>query len=266
MLSNLIHTLEPRLFYLHVPYEDQSGLPLFDTSIPDFSLSQMFRKNRFNGGDRIGDANQVTAALRSRLINPATGYEYMRASIGQIYYFDDRRVTPTGIPETSKSSDIIAEISGTISNWSAKAGIQWDIEQHNSAKNNASIHYRSDKNTIFNLGYSRRRETLENIEALEQTDLSFVAPVGNKFTLIGRWNYSLEQERDLETIAGLSYESCCWSTIIALQRTLVSSSTVDEDYNSTILFQLVLKGLGSVSGDSAVDKLKQSILGFTDEQ
>jgi len=263
--NKLILTLEPRLFYLYIPYEDQSDLPIFDTSVPDFTLSQMFRKNRFNGGDRIGDTNQVTAALRSRIINPATGYEYMRASIGQIYYFDDRRVTPDDIPETSKSSDIIAEISGTLSNWSAKAGAQWDIERHNTAKSNASIHYKSDKNTLFNLGYSRRRETPENAEALEQTDVSLVAPAGKNFTAIGRWNYSLEQGRDLETIAGLSYDSCCWSTIIALQRTLVSSSSIDEDYDNTILFQLVLKGLGSVSGDSAVERLKQSILGYQDE-
>ena len=265
MPNKLIHTLEPRLFYLYVPYEDQSGLPLFDTSVPDFTLSQMFRKNRFNGGDRIGDANQVTAALRSRIIDPATGYEYMRASIGQIYYFDDRRVTPDDVPETSKSSDIIAEISGTLSNWNAKAGAQWDIEQHNAAKSNASIQYKSDKNALFNLGYSRRRETPENTEALEQTDVSFVAPLGKDFTAIGRWNYSLKQGRDLETIAGLSYDSCCWTTIIALQRNLVSSSTIDEDYNNTILFQLVLKGLGSVSGDSAVEKLKKSILGYQEE-
>lgn len=265
ILDKQILTLEPRLFYLYIPFEDQSALPLFDTSVPDFTLSQMFRKNRFNGGDRIGDANQVTAALRSRIINPSTGYEYARASIGQIYYFDDRNVTPTGIPETSKSSDIIAEINGTVSNWSANAGMTWDIERHNSSKHSAMLHYENDDNAIFNLGYSRRRATTTNIEPLEQTDISFVAPVGNKYTLIGRWNYSLEQERDLETIAGISYESCCWSMIVAIQRNLVQSSTIDEDYNNSILFQLVLKGLGSVSGDSAVDKLKQSILGFKDE-
>jgi LPS-assembly protein len=265
MTSNLKQTLEPRLFYLYIPYKDQSNLPLFDTSAPDFSLAQLFRKNRFNGGDRIGDANQMTAALRSRIINTATGDEYLRASIGQIYYFDDRRVTLDGIPDTNKSSDIIADISGTLGNWSATASMQWDIQQHNSAKHNASLHYESGNNTILNLGYSNRRETLTNPEALEQTDISFVAPVGKDITLIGRWNYSLEQQRDLETIAGISYESCCWSTIIALQRNLVSSSTIDEDYDNTILFQLVLKGLGSVSGDSAVERLKQSILGFKGE-
>ena len=265
MVDELKLTLEPRLFYLYIPFEDQSNLPLFDTSVPDFTLSQMFRKNRFNGGDRIGDANQVTAALRSRIINPATGYEYMRASIGQIYYFEDRKVTVTGTPETSKSSDIIAEINGAAGNWSGNAGMTWDIERHNSSKHSASIHYENENNALFNLGYSRRRATTTNIEPLEQTDVSFVAPLGKKYTLIGRWNYSLEQERDLETIAGISYESCCWSTIIALQRNLVQSSTIDEDYNNSILFQLVLKGLGSVSGDSAVDKLKRSIQGFRDD-
>ena len=265
MANNFVQTLEPRIFYLYIPYEDQSSLPLFDTSAPDFSLTQLFRKNRFNGGDRIGDANQVTAALRSRIINSATGDEYLRASIGQIYYFDDRRVTLDGIPDTSKSSDIIAEISGTLANWSATAGMQWDIEQHNSAKHNASLQYEAGNNSLLNLGYSKRRETFENPEALEQSDISFVAPVSRDITLIGRWNYSLEQQRDLETIAGISYESCCWSTIIALQRNLISSSTIEEDYDTTILFQLVLKGLGSVSGDSAVERLKQSILGFKDE-
>ncbi|MBT8126989.1 MAG: LPS assembly protein LptD [Gammaproteobacteria bacterium] len=265
MSKDLIQTLEPRLFYLYVPFEDQSDLPLFDTSVPDFSLLQMFRKNRFYGGDRIGDANQITAALRSRIIDPATGYEYMRASIGQIYYFDDRRVTLTGIPATNKSSDIIGEISGRVRNWRANAGMQWDIEEHNSAKHNAALQYATEDNAIFNLGYSKRRETLINPEALEQTDISFVAPVSKKYTLIGRWNYSLEQERDLEAIAGFSYDSCCWSMIFAYQRNLVTSSSIEEDYDNSILFQLVLKGLGSVSGDSAVDKLKQSILGFRDE-
>ena len=120
----------------------------------------------------------MTAALRSRIINTATGDEYLRASIGQIYYFDDRRVTLDGIPDTNKSSDIIADISGTLGNWSATASMQWDIQQHNSAKHNASLHYESGNNTILNLGYSNRRETLTNPEALEQTDISFVAPTG----------------------------------------------------------------------------------------
>ena len=260
--DGFLHTLEPRLFYLYIPYRDQSTLPVFDSSLPDFSYTQMFRKNRFNGGDRLGDANQATIALSSRIIDSSTGLEYMRASIGQIYYFDDRRVTLSGTPETANSSDIIGDIAARYGRWSGKAGIQWDVDQNQTEKGNASLHYEDKKDRIVNLGYSKRRQTINNLEAIEQTDFSFVAPITNDVMLLGRWNYSLEQERELETIAGLSYDSCCWSMIVALQRHLVNSTSIDEEYDNTILFQLVLKGLGSVSGDSATNTLKSSILGF----
>ena len=37
--TQYIQTLEPRLFYLHVPYVNQDNLSLFDTSIsPSFTL------------------------------------------------------------------------------------------------------------------------------------------------------------------------------------------------------------------------------------
>ena len=117
----------------------------------------------------------------------------------------------------------------------------------------------------MNLGYNKRRQTINNVEAIEQTDFSFVAPVSNDITLLGRWNYSLQQERELETIAGLSYDSCCWSMILAYKRFLVNSSSIEEEYDNTILFQLVLKGLGSVSGDSATETLRNSILGFKEQ-
>ena len=181
--------------------------------------------------------------------------------IGQIYYFDDRRITETGT-DTSKSSDIIGDIAAHYGNWSGVAGIQWDTDLNQTEKGNASIHYEDNKDRIVNLGYSKRRQTINNLESIEQTDFSFVAPLTRDVTILGRWNYSLAQERELETIAGLSYDSCCWSMIVALQRHLVNSTSIDEEYDNTILFQLVLKGLGSVSGDSATNTLKSSILGF----
>ena len=66
-------TLEPRLFYVYVPFRDQSLLPNFDSAKTDFSFAQMLTENRFSGSDRINDANQVSFALTSRLIEPGTG-------------------------------------------------------------------------------------------------------------------------------------------------------------------------------------------------
>ena len=44
-----LQILEPRLFYLYVPYRDQSGLPVFDAGEPDYDFPQLFARNRFIG-------------------------------------------------------------------------------------------------------------------------------------------------------------------------------------------------------------------------
>jgi LPS-assembly protein len=265
--NGMVQTLEPRLFYLKIPYREQNALPLFDTSVPDFSLSRLFAENRFNGGDRVGDTNQLTLALTSRLINSENGDERLRASIGRIFYFDDRAVTLNGAAQTSTASDIIAELGGKWRKWSASTGLQWDTETRKGTKGNALLHYQGSNHSIFNAGYRRRLQSSTNPEAIEQTDFSLVAPLTREFTLLGRWNYSLEQQRNLETIVGIAYDSCCWSMILAGQSHFVGGSGIagTNDYDNSVIFQLVFKGIGSVSGDSAVKTLKQSILGFSED-
>lgn len=267
--SGLVQTLEPRMYYLKVPYLDQNSLPLFDTSIPDFSIAQLFRDNRFNGGDRIGDANQLTLTLGSRFLNPATGNEIVRASLGQIFYFDDRRVTLTGIDETRSGSASIAEISGNWLRWRTTASVQWDSVARRSEKQNFFLHYQSDerytKNSqIFNIGYRMRDDGTLSEGNIEQTDVSFVTPVSRDYALFGRWNYSIKDNHNVDVIGGLSYDSCCWSVQLLAQRRL-NSGTATTEYDNAILVQLVLKGLGSVSGDSVSTTLGRAIPGYIEE-
>src|SRR5690606_34434331 len=94
---DMAQTLEPRLYYLYVPYRDQSSLPVYDTALADFSFSQLFSENLFSGGwDRIANANQLTAALTSRWIDSITGAERARVAAAQRIYFTDQRVTLPG--------------------------------------------------------------------------------------------------------------------------------------------------------------------------
>ena len=269
LANGLVQTLEPRLFYLNVPFEDQASLPLFDTSVPDFSFAQLFRDNRFNGGDRIGDANQLTLALSSRFLNPATGNEVLRASIGQIIYFDDRRVTLTGLDETTGSSDLIAELSASWRQWRSTASLQWDNDSRRSEKQNFLLHYQSDEHytkstRIFNIGYRLRDDAAGSTSNIEQSDVSFVTPISQDYALFGRWNYSIQHSRDIDVIGGLAYDSCCWSVQVLVQRRLNSSNATAE-YDNSVMVQLVLKGLGSVSGNSASSTLSRAILGYTEE-
>jgi len=262
--SGLVQTLEPQIYYLNVPFRDQSALPNFDTSLPTFSIAQLFRDNRFIGGDRISDANQITMALTSRLISPTTGNEYLRASLGQIIYFEDREVTLDANPiEKSRESDFIGELSGNWNDWSVTSSIQWNTETHRSERENFLLHYQSDKEHIFNLGL-RTDSTLANDE-IRQTDVSFIAPISGDYSAFGRWNYSLEDDRDIEVIVGITYDSCCWSVQFLGQRQLNTSTASTDEYENVFMVQLVFKGMGSVSGNKVSNTLDYAIYGYDEE-
>ncbi len=260
------HTLEPRLYFLNIPFADQSNTPLFDTSTPEFSVAQLFRDNRFIGGDRIGDTRQLTLSLTSRIINPNTGDEFLRASIGQIFYFKDRQVSLDNTIDTSRQSDIIADLETNWGHWKSNIELQWDTENNELSRENYFLHYRSDDRHLFNLGYRKR---LKNGDIdLEQTDVSFVYAINHQYSVIARWNYSLKDKKSIDAIAGIAYNSCCWALQLLAQRRLTNtSSTIDndgDDYDTSILVQFVFKGLGSLSGSTTRTTLEQSIYSYTD--
>lgn len=257
--NGMLQTLEPRLFYLNAPFRDQSLYPIFDTNVPTFSFAQLFRSNRFNGGDRIGDANQLTAAISSRLIDPADGNEYLRVSLGQISYFDDRRVTLDNSVTVRERSDLIAEVGSQWHNWQARASLQWNDNTRRSERQNFLLHYQSDQQHILNLGYQEQSATLAGTE-ISQSDVSFMTPVSDNTSLFARWNYSHTDHQDIDIIGGIGYENCCWSLQLLAQRQRLNNSS--DEYDNSMMIQLVLKGLGSVSGQRLDNTLRNAILGY----
>jgi len=250
---SFLHTLEPRLYYLRVPYRDQDNLPLFDTSTFDFSLAQLFRDNRFSGADRVGDADQLSAAVTSRLIEEASGREWLSGSLGEIFYFSDRRVTLGGPAQTERVSDIVAEADSRFSKrWSANLNLQWNPDIDKADQGTFQFQYHWDDRRLFNAGYRFLRDQLA------QTDFSFLWLLDPHWQLLGRWNYSQRDRRPLETLAGIQYESCCW-IFRATTRRYVSDTS--GKYNSSLYLQLELKGLANI-GQSAEDVLENGILGY----
>jgi len=260
--GSFLQTLEPRLFYLNVPFEEQSFLPVFDTSTQDFNFSSLFRENRFNGFDRVGDANQLTVALSSRILNKNNGHEVFNISIGQIYYFDDQRVSLNNSINTSKNSDIITEIGGNLNRWKARATLQWNTETDASDKRSVQLSYAASEKSVFNIGYRFFRDPVDETENLEQTDLSFAWPFATNYALLSRWNYDLTNERDIEILSGIEYESCCWALRLLYQRYRRDNNDLDDPYKTSIMLQFVLKGFGSITEKAATNTLKQAILGY----
>ncbi len=252
---SMIHTLEPRIYYLYTPYVNQDDLPLFDTGLLDFSFNNLFRDNRFNGPDRVGDANQLTLALTSRILSGASGRELLNASIGQILYFDDRRITLDGQgPVQDSSSSLVAELStGIFEHWMLRAGLEYDPNADTGLQQGlAMATYRGEAGERLHASW-RLREGV-----LEQTDLAAIWPLNDRLSLIGRWYYSVEESHSLETVAGLEYGDCCWRIRAVWRRYLDSNG---EAYNDTALLQLELNGLGRL-GNNIDNFLDRTIYGY----
>lgn len=256
-----LQTLEPRLFFLHVPFRQQNDIPIFDSSELDFNISQLFRDNRFSGADRVADANQTSVALTTRFIDGKTGREDLRASIGQIFYFEDRRVTLEGDEiDTRSTSDFVAEIAAELDdNWVVRSNIQYNADTRVTARSSALLSYQPDPDHILN--FAHRNVATGSSAETEQVDFSFVWQIKDQWRFAGRWNYSLDSNSSIENMLGLEYESCCWAFRFAARR-YVSDDGLDHD--RSYYFQLVLKGLAPV-GDNVGELFGAGVLGYRDK-
>lgn len=247
-------TLEPRLFYLYVPYRDQSMFPIFDTAESDLNLGTLFMENQFTGNDRFNDANQLSLGFTTRMIDKNTGQQRLAATLGQRFHFSDRKVTMPGAePKTSSSSDIVAAITARLANdWNVDAGWQYDTDRSTTVKSNIGARYNPEPGKVLNLSYRYTEDRLEQINVSGQW------PFGNGWYGMGRWNYSLFENQPIEGLAGIEYDAGCWQARSVLQR--VSTATSDANY--ALFFQLELGGLTSI-GSNPLSLLQRSVPGYS---
>ena len=256
-------TLEPRLYYLYVPYEDQSRLPNFTTAVRDFNFAQIFTDNRFVGGDRVGDANQLTFALATRLIDADTGMERFRAALGQIHYFKPPRVT-LGEPATeAKSSDIVAFASSRLTPAiSADVGVQYTPSVSRSQRFAAGTSYTPAPGRVINAAYRYARGSVDAPDpsqqsGIEQVDVSSQWPITRNLSGLARWNWSIQDRKLLEGLVGVEYNAGCWQVRAVAHRFI----TATQQYSTSFQLQLELSGLSRI-GINPLETLRQNISGY----
>ena len=262
--AGLIQTLEPRLRYFYQGYEDQDQLPLFDATDLTFGYQQLFRNNRFSGLDRIADANQLAIGLTTRFLNRANGREHLRASLGQILHFKDRRVTLHGRPEDEAERTVSAlagELAAQLGNrWRLSATLIWDPGDNQVDEGAAALSYRAGGRRLLNLAYRNRLR-----DDINQTDLSFYWPVARKYAVVGRWNHDLASGRTIEGMAGIEYNDCCMRIRLLARHYLdqpAARSYADVDKDSGLFLQILFKGLAGLGG--GVDAmLERSVYGYS---
>ncbi len=296
-------TLEPRMRYLYVPYENQKDIPIFDSGESTFSYASLWRDNRFSGRDRIGDANQLSLGVTSRWIQP-DGFERQRLSLGQIIYFRDRKVQLLGIDykdredaQSSVSPYALEYLYRFNRDWNFNSTFNWDPDSHHTRSGSAMFHYQPEDNPnkVLNLGYRYRNDVVRFDQAtgtwgfnndfgrpgspnyikdyykIDQHDFSIIWPIVPQWSVLSRWQYDYGRNRTLEAFGGFEYDSCCW------KMRLVSRYWVDYDETDLnpsendkgdrgIFLQIVLKGLGGVFGNQTETFLDKGIQGYRERE
>ncbi len=251
-------TLEPRLYYAWADADaDQDDIPDFDSALRSFSFDELFHRNRFSGGDRVGDSNQLTLALTSRFNDLDTGAERARFSLGQVYYYDDREVTLDGLGADERSDSPLAGevVLRPLDTLDLRHSLLWDLRDNAAEESRSQLVFHSqDYRYLASLGHTYSQDTFE------QSDIAAVFPVTDQVSLIGRWVYDSQLNRTVGSLAGLEYNSCCWSVQLVHQNYL----TDDEQLENRVLFQIQLKGLGGSSGSSS--RISDAIYGFEERE
>jgi len=249
-----LQTIEPRAQFVYVPFENQDQFPVFDTIQPDFSFVQLFRRNRYVGLDRLGDTNQLNLGITTRLIRSQDGSQFLTATIGETQYFSSQEVVlPGEQPSDDSASDYIAELGMNLNEqWKLDLGYQWDSDLGVTQQAEARILYRADDFRVVNLSYRFRRGSVQEI------DLAGAWSLGKRWNIVGRYDYSLLDNKPLDRFVGIDYSTCCWGVRLVANRNL---TTRDGQSDSAISLQLLLKGFGSATSP-AESLLGRGILGY----
>lgn len=302
--KNYRQTLEPRAFYLYVPEEDQTDIPVFDTGESTFSYASLWRENRFSGKDRIGDENKLSLGVTSRWIEP-NGFERQRISVGQAFYFEDRKVQMPGINYRDRQ-DATADVSPYAlehqyrfnRDWRLNSTFNWDPDQRRTRSGSTMFHYQPEDNPnkVVNLGYRYRNDSVRYDQAsgkwlvgggdygtpgspgyikdyykISQHDFSVIWPLVPQWSVISRWQYDYNRNRTLEAFGGFEYDSCCWKLRL-INRYWVDYDEVslnpsrNDEADRGIFLQIVLKGLGGVVGNKVETFLDQGIQGYRERE
>jgi LPS-assembly protein len=261
-------TLEPQLYYLYVPFHDQTPIPVYDSGYMIFNLDQLFRKNRFSGFDRIGDSNQLSYAVTSRWLSQETGAERANISIGQIRYFKDRRVqlcqNPTRTcfdnpltlgylpPDTQYSPVATRAMYHFNPNWLLTGDYIWSHSTNNAHVN---LHYQPGSQRIINFGYTyllngditQVANSRVEVSPLHQLTFAYAWPLNDRWSTLGGYNHNISKGYQMMSFLGVQYDSCCWAVRLLGGRSFQSLNAIAQPvYNNNVYLQILLKGLGSV--------------------
>ncbi|QSQ96018.1 MULTISPECIES: LPS-assembly protein LptD [Acinetobacter] len=264
--GRFLQTITPRAFYAYAPYQKQDGHPNFDSATASINYDQLFSPYRFYGHDRLEDNNFLSLGLSYSLFDEV-GLERIRASLGQSFFFEDRRVTLENTADSfdteSRTGPVVSLASQLTENLNIGANAAW-MSNGDNAQRDLHLFYTGEQGNLYNVGYINRRHIPNRQDHYDQVVASFIQPVYNNWRILGHAQYDLDNSVAREYLLGVNYESCCWG-ISVYGRSYYNDLDDVSDHNvkpkRAIMAELNLKGLGSFNNKLA-SLLENRILGF----
>ncbi|MGE5115051.1 MAG: LPS-assembly protein LptD, partial [Betaproteobacteria bacterium] len=247
-------------------------LPNFDAAGRDFNFESIYADNQFVGVDRVSDANQITAGVTTRLLDPATGAELLRLGAVQRYLLREQRVTPEGTTLGKRFSDVLLLGSTSlVPSWTLDTSLQYSPEIDRTVRSIIGARYSPGPFRTLAATYRYTRGSSEQIELgwqwpiyrqpapraqLARPSAGGAACAGTWYA-VGRINYSMHDSRLTDSIVGFEYDAGCWIGRVVAERL----STGFSEATTRLLFQLELVGLSRL-GSNPLQVLKDNIPGY----
>lgn len=262
-----LQTITPRAFYAYAPYKNQDGYPNFDSTAASTNYDQLFNPRRFYGHDRLEDNNFLSLGLSYSLFD-TIGLERLRASIGQSYFFDDRKVTLNNSKNdpfnTEKQTGPVISLASQLSeNFSVNLNSMW-MSNGDNAQRDFQVYYTGNKGNLYNLGYFNRGQLPDRQEHYDQVTASFIQPIRDNWRLMGHVQYDMDNSVAREYLLGVNYESCCWGVSVygrSYFNDLDNVRDSDVKPKRAVMAEFTLKGLGGLNSKLS-SLLENRILGF----
>ena len=262
---SFIQTLEPRVFYTYTPYEDQTEIPMFDTSLNELNSTTIFQENQFSGQDRVMDTNAVTTALTTRILDDS-GYNWALLTMAQRFYLSDRKVLDeTQFDGSSykgdKSDFLISAQANLTKSLRLTSEYEYNFSEDTTNKFTASGRFTPEPGKVFNASYRQVLNPSSGVYDVKQYLLSTQWPLSQGWSALASYNYDLYKRQDIESMIGAEYDAGCWSAQMMLHRLQLATS---EEATDTFFLMLEIGDLGSFGqGDrnSLFEKMNRTVQG-----
>ena len=236
---------------------------MFDTALDDFNFAQLFSVNRYLGNDRIGDANQLTLALTSRLLDAGDRRRAPARRRRPALLLQDQRVTLNEAPRSASTSDFLARRRGpAVRRLGARraCGSTTSTRRRPSASTSASA-TRRRRAASFNASYRYTRQLVDPVG--RHVAAEAVRPLG---AVAGR--RQLDAARALELLARRQQDAgggrgrrVQWRLLGAAPRRPAADDDDADDDRHSVYLQIELNGLARF-GTNPLELLRRSVPGY----